>query len=49
MSIFGWRVSTYRNYCPRPFFWFEGRYFSGNLKVLHIGPIAVRVARGGVV
>ncbi|MGP1666244.1 MAG: hypothetical protein ACTS5I_10125 [Rhodanobacter sp.] len=45
MNIFGWDISTHRNYCARPFFFFEGRYFSGSVKVLHVGPLGVRFSR----
>lgn len=45
MSIFGWSVSTHRNYCLRPFFFYEGRYFSGAVKVAHIGPLEIRFSR----
>jgi hypothetical protein len=48
MSIFGWHVSFHREYCLRPFFRFEGRYFSGNLKVAQVGPLGVRFSRGGL-
>ena len=45
MRIFGWSVSAHRNYCLRPFFFYEGRYLSGLVKVAHIGPLGFRLSR----
>lgn len=45
MSILGWVVTFHRNYCMRPFFWYQGRYYSGGLKMAHIGPLAIRISK----
>ena len=45
MNILGWNISAHRNYCTRPFFFYEGRYFSGAVKVMHFGPLGIRLSR----